>query len=209
MIPRRAVLWLVLSMACRGDGRSMAPAVDDGSRQRSQPRTSMGAESSPGEAAPIAARLSGILQRLVAANLFPAEYTGPVPAAGPGVPLTGLPFDVDARLFAAAGDQHFVRLHDAFSGTDHWYTQGAIEAAGVGETIGRRWGSAQWPAPVPAPDNLSGDRHIPAEGEAIPVADHITGATFRLFRTPDGVGYVRVTDSAGRTVWLRAALLDS
>jgi len=209
MIPRRAVLCLVISIACRGDGRSIAPAPDDGSRQLSQRRTSMGAESSQGEAAAAAAMLGGILQRLVAANLFPAEYTGSVPAAGPGVLLSGLPFDIDARFFAAAGDRNFVRLHDSFSGKDRWYTQGAIEAAGLGETIGRTWGSARWPAPVPAPDNLSGDRHITAEGEPIPVGDRVRGVTFRLFRTPDGVGYVRMTESDGRTVWLRAALLDS
>src|SRR4029453_10807596 len=114
-------------------------------------RTPMRAESSQAHPPAIAAMLSGILQRLVAANLFPAEYTGTPPAAGPGVPLRGLPFDVDARFFAGAGDQNFVRLHDSFSGKDRWYTQGAIEAAGLGEKIGRTWGSARWPAPIPAP----------------------------------------------------------
>ena len=159
----------------------------------------MSAESSQGDAAPTAAMLSAILQRLVAANLFPAEYTGTPPAAGPGVALSGLPFDVDARFFSAGGDQNFVRLHDSFSGKDRWYTQGAIEAAGIGERIGRTWGSARWPAPIPEPANLSGDRQISAAGEAIPVADHVKGGSFRLFRTPDGVGYVRMTDSIGCT----------
>ena len=42
----------------------------------------MSAESSQGDAPAIAAMLSGILQRLVAANLFPSEYTGTPPAAG-------------------------------------------------------------------------------------------------------------------------------
>ena len=169
---------------------------------------SMSAESSQGDAAATGAMLGDILKRLVAANLFPAEHTGAPRAAGPGVALSGLPFDVDARFFAT-GDQNFVRLHDSFSGKDRWYTQGAIEAAGIGERIGRTWGSARWPAPIPEPANLSGDRQISAAGEAIPVADHVKGATFRLFRTPDGVGYVRMTDSAGRTVWLPAARLDS
>ncbi len=170
----------------------------------------MSEESSQGDTgANAAAAVSRILQRLVAVNLFPTEYTGNPSVTGPGVPLSDLPADVDARLFAGANGKNFVRIHDSFSGKDHWYTQGAIEAAGIGERIGRLWGTAQWPAPIPPPPNLSGDRHVSAEGEVVPVPDHVKGMTFRLFRTPDGAGYVRMTDSAGRSVWLNAALIDS
>lgn len=156
-----------------------------------------------------AAAISGIVQRLIAANLFPAEYTGSGSVTGPGVPLGGLPFDVDARLFAGASGTNVVRIHDSVSGKDHWYTQGALEAADIGEKIGRMWGTARWPAPVSPPPNLSGDRHISAAGEDIPVPDHVKGMAFRLFRTPNGVGYVRMTDPAGRAVWLSAASIGS
>jgi hypothetical protein len=170
----------------------------------------MSAESAQGDTGANAAdALSGILQRLVAANLFPNEYTGSPSVAGPGVPLSGLPYDVDARFFTGAGGTNFVRVHDSFSGKDHWYTEGAIEAAGIGEKIGRVWGTARWPAPVPPPANLSGDRHISAAGEDIPVPDVVKGMAFRLFRTPDGVGYVRMTSPDGQAVWLSAEQIDS
>ena len=168
----------------------------------------MGSESSQSDLA-AAAELSGTMQRLVAANLFPTEYSGRPPVSGPGVPLTGLPSDVDARLFAGAGGVNFVRIHDSFSRRDHWYTQGAIAAADMGEKIGRIWGTARWPAPMPPPTNLAGDRQVSADGEAIPVPDHVKGVTFRLFRAADGAGYVRMTDPAGQTTWLNAALLNS
>jgi hypothetical protein len=170
----------------------------------------MSAESSQGDTeANATSALSGIMQRLVAANLFPAEYAGSPPVAGAGVPLSGLPFDVDARFFSEAGGTNFVRLHDSFSKKDHWYTQGAIEAAGIGEKIGRTWGTARWPTPIPPPANPSGDRHISAAGEAIPVPDHVKDTAFRLFRTPDGAGYVRMTDAAGRAVWFSAASIGA
>jgi len=169
----------------------------------------MNVESSQGDTGANVAALSGIVQRLVAANLFPVEYRGRGPETGPGVPLSGLPFDVDARFFAGGDGRNFVRLHDSFSGKDHWYTQGAIEAADIGEKIGRIWGTARWPTPIPPPTNLSGDRHISAAGEDIPVQDHVKGMAFRLFRTADGVGYVRMTDPAGRATWLSAASIDS
>jgi hypothetical protein len=43
----------------------------------------------------------------------------------------------------------------------------------------------------------------------VSLTDHVKGMTFRLFRAPDGAGYVRMTDAAGRAVWLSAALIDS
>jgi hypothetical protein len=169
----------------------------------------MSAESSQSDSEANAAALSRIMQRLVAANLFPAEYAGSPSVAGGGVPLGGLPFDVDARFFSDAGGTNFVRLHDSFSKMDHWYTQGAIEAADVGERIGRTWGTARWPTPIPPPANLSGDRHIAAAGEAIPVPDQVKDMAFRLFRTANGTGYVQMTDAAGRAVWFSAASIDA
>jgi hypothetical protein len=197
----------LVSLSC--GGRSTTVWSEHKATDLESRATVMNTESSQNDTgAGAAAALSGIVQRLVGANLFPAEYAGSPQVAGPGVPLSGLPFDVDARVFAGSAGMSFVRLHDSFSGKDHWYTQGAIEAADVGEKIGRTWGTARWPAPISPPPNLSGDRHISAAGEDVPVAGQVAGMAFRLFRTADGVGYMRMTDPAGRVVWFRAALVD-